>query len=326
MNDQKKPYRYAIEQCDVVNKTALAEFRAKRLECLEWLNNDEVHAIWPQLSAALWNDVTFRTIADMANGFSESALHNTLLAESLLQGYYSTQVLVIRRLFDKRSDVISLRRIVGDIGKNLHLFTRENYVCSDGLPYDYEAVEQANMIEVLKAGGGCFWAEREGPKAYTPSKMLHAVFDELSGVGPDARSRSDQMSTKVPGALAAWLDECGADEIVTWSHKMLAHAADSASRGRVKIEEIRPSLDKFAAVHRASVRVAEALGAYILADSGHGAIVPVPQFNQFEKLHQAVLTATQTPSLRDSWDNLSKERDGWVSDTRDELRAALSKP
>ena len=45
---------------------------------------------------------------------------------------------------------------------------------------------------------------------------------------------------------------------------MLAHAADSASRGQVKLDEIGPNLDKVAKVHRAFVRVAEALGAYVL--------------------------------------------------------------
>ena len=35
------------------------------------------------------------------------------------------------------------RKLVKDLKKNCGLFTRENYVCYDGLPYDYEAVRNA---------------------------------------------------------------------------------------------------------------------------------------------------------------------------------------
>src|SRR5258708_7845350 len=98
-----RTYRYPIEACDVIDKDALAQFRAKRLRWLEWLEDDEVHAIWPQISSALWNDVAFRTFVEMARNFSASALRNSVLTEALIQGYYATQVLTIRRLFDKRS-------------------------------------------------------------------------------------------------------------------------------------------------------------------------------------------------------------------------------
>jgi hypothetical protein len=39
------------------------------------------------------------------------------------------------------SDIISLRRLVKDIRRHFALFTRENYLCFDGLPYGYEAVQ-----------------------------------------------------------------------------------------------------------------------------------------------------------------------------------------
>lgn len=326
MTRQKTAYRYSIDQCDVCDKAALVEFREKRLLWLDWLNDDDVHAIWPQISSALWNDIAFRTIANMAEGFPDSALHNSVLTEALLQGYFSVQVLTIRRLFDRRSDVISLRRLIKEIDNNLHLFTRENYVAHDGLPYDYETVERQKMLEILAAGGGAFWAEREGPKAYTPAKMLHSAFDKISGSSGGTRNRADRMSPKVTAALGWWLDESGADQIVTWSHKMLAHAADSASRGQVKLDEIGPNLEKVAKVHRAFVRVTEALGAYVLADSAHGTAVPVPLFNQFEKLHGAVLKEDQVPALREFWYGLSKERDAWLDEARDALTASLSEP
>jgi hypothetical protein len=44
MTRQKTAYHYSIDQCDVCDKPALAEFREKRLLWLDWLNDDDVHA------------------------------------------------------------------------------------------------------------------------------------------------------------------------------------------------------------------------------------------------------------------------------------------
>jgi hypothetical protein len=63
-------------------------------------------------------------------------------------GYVATQILAIRRLVDDRNaDVIPIRGLVKDISRNFALFTRENFVCFDGLPYDYDAVRRREMVQ-----------------------------------------------------------------------------------------------------------------------------------------------------------------------------------
>jgi len=79
-------------------------------------------------------------LSKLATVNADSGLHNTILAESLFDGHVANQVLAIRRLADDGS-IISLRKLFKDIKRNFELFTRENYVCFDGLPYDYAAVE-----------------------------------------------------------------------------------------------------------------------------------------------------------------------------------------
>jgi hypothetical protein len=71
---------------------------------------------------------------------------------------------------DGNSGIISLRRLVKDLRRNFALLTRENYVCFDGLPYDYEAVQQKEMME--RAGKGIFWGETSGPGAHA-SRAWH---------------------------------------------------------------------------------------------------------------------------------------------------------
>ena len=93
-----------------------------------------------------WADVSFRTLSKLATDNDNSSLHNYLLSEALINGHFATQILSLRRLVDNRKDVISLNRLLKDVRGNLKLFTRENYVCFDGLPYDYEAAH-ARVLE-----------------------------------------------------------------------------------------------------------------------------------------------------------------------------------
>jgi hypothetical protein len=44
---------------------------------------------------------------------------------------------------DTPKERLSLPRLVKDLERNRDLFTRENYICHDGLPYDYQAVRDA---------------------------------------------------------------------------------------------------------------------------------------------------------------------------------------
>ena len=70
---------------------------------------------------------------------------------------------------NENKDRISLPRLINDLRKNLRLFTRENFVGFDGLPYDYEAAQQRVMLRQLTKGGGPFRGERTGPDAAEPA-------------------------------------------------------------------------------------------------------------------------------------------------------------
>ena len=165
-------YAYTIAQCDVPTERhpALQSYRDKRRLWLSWINKDEHHAIWQVLSSMVWTDVSFKVLTQFATNDENNALSNTLLGQALIDGHVATQVLAIRRLIDDRSDVISLRRLVKDLRRNFGLFTRENFVCFDGLPYDYEAVQRKEMMERVGQG---FWGQTSGWRVGT-SRMAHA--------------------------------------------------------------------------------------------------------------------------------------------------------
>jgi hypothetical protein len=315
-------YQYAMEQCDVPpeRRSALEAYRAKRRQWLEWLDTDEHHAIWTHVSALVWNDASFRTLAQLAVNNPESCLGNTLVAEKLVNGHVATQILAIRRLVDNRRDVISLRRLIKDVRRNFELFTRENYICFDGLPYDCEAVMRKDME--ARAGQGPFWGATKGPDAWTTSNMIHAHFDKLSGVNAANRSREDGLPVALVDTVEGWLDNSHVDELADWSHAFLAHAGSVESRDDIKQAIVNNN--KITEAIRVVARVTEAISAEILNASGRlNSLMPTAQFNQLENLDKPVMRADQETQAHEMWDELSAERDRFVDGVGKELMSAL---
>jgi hypothetical protein len=310
-------YAYPIAQCDVTTekRAALESYRGKRHLWLSWIDTDEHHAIWRVLSSMVWTDVSFRVLTHFAVNDENNGLNNSLLAEALLDGHVATQVLAIRRLMDDgNSGIISLRRLVKDLKRNFAKLTRENYVCFDGLPYDYEAVQQKEM---QRAGKGIFWGETSGPGAHGSSRMAHEQFDKLAGIDPAKRRREDRLPAFLLTTIERWLDDSGADELAKWSHAFLAHAGGPESRKRTDLMVTR---NKITDAIKALARVTEAISAWLLFAGGRtNSLMPVAQFNQFEKLDKPIIQAGGEADAYKLWHQLSDERNRYLDGVDAEL-------
>jgi hypothetical protein len=307
-----KDYVYPIAQCDVPTErhAALQSYRDKRRLWLSWIDTDEHHAIWRVLSSMIWTDVSFKMLSHLAVSDESNALSNTLLGQALIDGHVATQVLAIRRLMDAgNNDIISLRRLLKDVRRNFALFTRENFVCFDGLPYDYEAVQRKEMME--RIGSAPFWGQTSGPGAHSISRMAHEQFDRLSGVPPEDRRREDRLPTSLLTTIEDWLDKCGADELAKWSHAYLAHAGGPESRKR--IADLMVTANKITDAIKAMARVTEAISAWLLFAGGRSnSLMPVAQFNPFEKLDRPIMRAGEVTQAHRLWDQLSESRNRYL--------------
>ncbi len=265
----------------------------------------------------VWTDASFKLLSHFAEGDESNALSNTLLGQALIDGHVANQVLAIRRLVDDRNaDVISIRRLLKDIRRNFALFTRENFVCFDGLPYDYDTVQRKEMME--RAGTGPFWGQTSGPGAHGASRMAHEQFDRLAGVRPEDRRREDRLPPSLLTTIEGWLDGCGADELAKWSHAYLAHAGGPESRKR--IADLMVTANKITDAIKALTRVTEAISAWLLFAGGRSnSLMPVAQFNPLEKLDRPIMKAGQEDTAHRLWDQLGKERDRYLDDVDAEL-------
>lgn len=315
-------YNYQIFQCDVSDQKALHAFREKREQWCSWLEYDQDHAIWSVLSELVWQDTTFATISKLSLDNPECPLNTVLLGEKIISGHFAMQILALRRLADKRSDVISLPRLIKDLDRNWHLLTRENLVCFDGLPYDYKSVQ--NEIWANRRPG-IYWGNNIGPRAYATSEHLHRLFDRLSGIEEVNRSRSDLLPKSLLATVNGWLSNSGVEEIVQWSHAYLAHGGDK--KKRINLDHLQMTNNKISAAIRDVARVTEALSGEILGSSGRRhALMPIAQFDVFERLDKPVASEWQRNGVAEVWNTKSREWDLALEDVRHALlqRAAGS--
>jgi hypothetical protein len=189
-------------------------------------------------------------------------------------------------------------------------------VCFDGLPYDYEAVLQKELLQHV--GSGPFWASTTGPAAHGTSRLAHEQFDRLSGIEPKMRRRTDRLPLSLLETIDKWLDESGADDLAQWSHAYLAHAGGPESRKR--IAELVVTGDKITGAIRALARVTEAISAWLLFAGGRShSLMPVEQFDLFANLDKPIMDSASADRASDLWRRLGDERNHYLDGVDDEL-------
>jgi hypothetical protein len=319
------PPSYACEahECDVQDQSRLIEYRKKRELWLHWygLRKDVPHTIQQQIFSMLFMDLAYRSITQprqAAELDGNLAVRNGLLAHLLDQGYVASQVFAIRRLLDKRSDVISLRRLLNDIHSCRDLITREIYVSYNGAPYDPDSWQQLPQEIEHQIWG----IDAPGLSQYLASKYRHEAFDQLSGVHASDRQRGDLIREGVFQTLDAWLDNSPVAHFITLSHKFFAHAADMQSLGALQYSGIK--LEDVAAAQRAIIRVERALTDEILFVAEAREVVPMPPLGLFQKLQFPYCTMDSIAEMDKLWDALTNERNQWRYGISEELAANMA--
>ncbi|URQ75396.1 MAG: hypothetical protein NBV76_01000 [Candidatus Ochrobactrum gambitense] len=309
-------YIYDIRDCDVTDRVSLQTFRQKREQWSTWLDDDPDHAIWNVIHTLVWRDTNFAAISKLALENPTGPLHTTLIGETLVSGHVTMQVMALRRLIDRRKDVISLPRLITDLKANWQLLTRENFVCFDGLPYDYEAAAREFWKD--KKPEGAIWVDTTGPLAYGTSERLHRHFDRLAGISPTDRKRHDVLPRTLIATVERWLLNSRAMDVAEWSHVHVAHAANA--QNREAIAHVQVTNNTISAAIREIARVAEAISGEILYIGGRlGALMPIAQYDIFDRLERPIASTPIRKVAEEAWDAKTQEWDEAVRDVADDL-------
>lgn len=314
-------YKYTVDECDILDKSKGETFRQKRRQWLEWLNGDDPHFICRQIYSMLWDHALFSVVNELRRIAIEEPETGIGFNSSVIRlfdtGFVTTQSTKIRRLIEKPKSnpkwaVISLRRVLKDISDNASLLTRENLVCYDGLPYDYDEVHRKWLasLPVTESGIHCGSLAFQGPNAWAASERVHKHFDILAQKDPHERTRGDMVKQQVFENLESQIQKC--DHVKTYVDKFIAHAAAPETREDLQTEEEAMTLERLEACYRTLYCVASFISGSLLWDSSLGGL-PVPQFDHLKDIEKRWVSPRNVGKARETWRAFEEKVSGWDS-------------
>jgi hypothetical protein len=190
--------------------------------------------------------------------------------------------------------------------------TRENYVCHDGLPHDYDSVHQKwlSSLPVTKSGIHVGSLPTQGPEAWLTAERVHKKFNILSQVNPKRRTREDRIKIEVLEHLETQIKKC--ENIKNYVDKFIAHAAAPETRAGLSDEEEGITLARLETCHKIIYQVTSFISGPLLWESNLGGL-PVPQYDQLENLDKSWASAKNLEKARKKWDEFAKEVSKWHS-------------
>lgn len=312
-------YQYSVEDCDVpaVRRKALKEYRQFRLKCLEYLHGESDSSVTSQVHELAWQTAVFRTLNE-ARRLEPNRAVNRALWDLLSSGYASLVALGIRKLVDHDQRTDSLLNVVTTIERRPELLTRENYICYDGLPFDYQAAMQKYYQSLDPSElGRPKWVPTTGPHGWGTSELMHKAFDQLSG-NPAKRRRSDKIDPTILQRLKDRLSHSAIRKVQEVANRVIAHAerinpgtttAPTATYG-----EVDTALEQI-------VRVMNFISSNLFYHVSFGSIVPVPQYDVLEALDQPWIMPENLPAVHEEWYTICERIDEWVRDGGDGILA-----
>ncbi len=280
------------------------------------MRGDDDTSVMNQVYDLAWKTVTFRTLNE-ARRIEPNRMVNGSLWELTNAGYVSLVSLGIRKLVDKDPKTHSLWNVITTVEKRPELLTRENFVCYDGLPYDYATVRDNDLTSLdVNNAVRVRWLPTTGPKAWTTSEMLHKAFDKLSNTDASKRNRTDKIQSSIFAAVKRGLSDPAIENVCNLANRRIAHAQRlSESSSLIPTT----TYDDISNALKQVVNVANFLSTSFFYDTAFGSVVPVPQFDVLEALDQPWITSDNMPALRRYWSELSDSMDSWTANASEEF-------
>jgi hypothetical protein len=324
-----------LDQCDVHDKASLLKYKEARSEWIRQLQapNDQDRSylpIWDQIQILIKNHFIYELILESREVSDETgrvlASRNNMIGNFIDTLFWKDQMLSIRKLIDKPKgndkQVVSIKRLIIDIQKNKNIITRENYICHDGVVYDWER-DRNNHYSSMEIGTCQDTTMNELPShgfgSFYTSEYRHKIFDSLSGKIKNNRSRNDDISDDYFDKICKnikGIDICNIEKFV---NKRIAHMGDPSHNANLLSQSDLPGV---ATVHDAIRRLYETALQLSLQVIGFAEFQPLP----LPKLPGVFLNGLENPwiaasrlgDLRSFWERKASEIDQW--------RTGLSKP
>ena len=291
------PTRQDICGCYVKDKELLACFREKLKRWKTCLSDEkDCHSIYNQFTILFWDHAVYRTFNKALRLSEETNDPSTGLQGTIIQlldkNYMDSQAIAVRRLTDQHKDVVSLRSLIDEIKANISLYTRENYVCYDGISFD-------------KAPG-----DNHHVRHCRHSRQTR--YDYLSGKNKNRRSRDDKLSSAVFAAMKKKIEEDFeiTKEVRIYVNKWVAHSSTPWNRKKYTKVLDDVSLCKLDECYKALIRIGKKIE--LLIDEFLLCSVATPVFDQLENWDKPVVIPKDLEALRKYWLDRVREIENWA--------------
>lgn len=297
----------------------LDQFKAKRECWIQCFSGKDHNSILNQIYQMVWNAAVFKVINEARRIASVNAKGqteiNVMLHRFMDTCFFDSQFLSIRRLtdpspFDGPKGVFSLVSLLKDMKVNASLITRENLFLVEGLEYDYEAIQQRQMEDVLeqsKGGKSAYCIPAESDSHFI--RLRHEQIDALSGVNAGQRMRGDAVQIKIFDYLIKKIE--GASEGISLHvNKYIAHSATPESRKYEKTDDVKITLGHLWDAHKVICQIANFTDVYLLSRANHSFLI-VPQYGHFKYIDKPLVSAVGVEVLRKAWHEFDEKTDSW---------------
>ncbi len=298
-----------------MQRIAVCDLKVKFKEWEEWLDGGDVNSIRNQIHSMIWDSAVFQSINECRryapkNEKDEIEL-NGVVHRFIDKCFFETQALAIRRLLDKRKDVISLRRLVGDIENHSHLLTRGSILAAHDYPYDNEQEKARLSDEAFKnrpPDAKCVVMGQDYAKCCL-AEGIHQCIDALAGIECSDRSHNDRIRPQIFKWLRQRLSDC--KEIATFVDKFLAHSATPESRDYLNSKELDVTLGQILEAHKIICQTTIFVGGRMGIRSGFSDVLAIPQYDQFAHFDKAWASEETIVKLYDFWRKYDMQTRNW---------------
>lgn len=280
------------------SKLHFIQVRKKLFDCMY---EDSANGLQNIVESIAWNDSIYRTFNEglrlVQSELKKKRLPNSLI-EYIHHAHIAYVIISLRKLYDDKKEgrraVNSLRTVTQRIVDNAHLFTRENFVTFDGLPYNSQDARDWRIEAMVE--------------------NRHFQFDSFSGVKKmSSRRNTDRLDVKIPEYLH--LHTRLRTEIESFANKFLAHSSSLKNRPNELLTFQNLSLLRIQAqcknVIWCTQQVARFLSAPFLS------VVPTPQFDVLMNWENGLFDDNIKKKLSNYWEVRMRWWQKWTDYYRD---------
>jgi hypothetical protein len=273
---------------------------------LEHIRGPSLFPVFAQLQKLAYATALYQTLSE-ARRLEPDAPVKWPLWDLRTEEHVSITSLGIKRLLDIDKRRLSLAWVISRIERNLHLFTREFYVCHDGLSYEYQDIKDqfyANLSSSLKQTES--FLTSTGRKEWYMSEEMHDHFDSLCG-HPAKRSRDDSISIDIVNSLKNNFESEPIASRPNMASKFIAHTVIHGP-GEIQIPTHEDVFDALSIL----MNMANEISASIFWDTNVGSVVPLYRGDPIETLDHPWISPENHGRLGTFWDNICSQMDEWV--------------